>query len=136
MSTEPDPTETDQLADQLIFDVFEKSCPSRPALEHITGRWGTLVILGLRAGPTRFNELRRRVEGVSEKMLSQNLHALERDGFVARTVHSTIPPRVEYSLTALGKTTTDMLADIVHHLEANMPTILAAQERYDADEER
>ena len=118
--------------DDLAFDVLQRRCPSRPALEHITGRWGTLVLLALREGPTRFNELRRRVDGVSEKMLAQSLHALERDGFVGRTVHSTIPPRVEYTLTPLGMTVMERLTDLVECLEGAMPEILAAQERYDA----
>ena len=68
----------------------------------MTGRWGTLIMLALRDGPVRFNELRRRVDGVSEKMLSQGLQALERDGFVVREVRSAMPPRVEYQLTPLG----------------------------------
>lgn len=118
--------------EDLVFDVFVKHCPSRPVLEHITGRWGTLVILGLRAGPTRFNELRRRVDGVSEKMLSQTLQALERDGLVERTVHSTIPPRVEYRLTRLGHEITEKLADLVDVLEARMPDIVEAQRRHEA----
>jgi DNA-binding HxlR family transcriptional regulator len=132
MSTHTGLSETDQRADDLAFDVLQKQCPSRPALEHITGRWGTLVLIALKDGPTRFNELRRRVDGVSEKMLSQSLHALERDGFVERVVHSAIPPRVEYHLTPLGAQTTEKLAELVLFLEDRMPAIIAAQDRYDA----
>ena len=117
--------------DQLTFDVLAQHCTSRTVLEHVTGRWGTLVLIALREGPTRFNELRRRVAGVSEKMLAQSLHALERDGFVERTVHSTIPPRVEYTLTPLGRQTTDKLSDLVHLLENAMPRIIEAQSAYD-----
>src|SRR3954451_9809954 len=80
----PDPTP------EFEFDVFAKACVSRAAMEHITGRWGVLVLGGLHDGPLRFNALRRRVDGVSEKMLSQTLQSLERDGFVVREVHSTI----------------------------------------------
>jgi DNA-binding HxlR family transcriptional regulator len=119
--------------DRLTFDVLAKRCPSRPVLEHVTGRWGTLVLIAVREGPTRFNELRRRVDGVSEKMLAQSLHALERDGFVERTVHSTIPPRVEYALTPLGTQTTDKLRELVEVLENAMPQILEAQSGYDDD---
>ena len=115
----------------LAYDVLQKRCPSRPALEHVTGRWGTLILLGLRQGPTRFNELRRRVDGVSEKMLSQGLHALERDGFVAREVQSTMPPRVEYGLTPLGEEAAEKLHELVTFLEARMPDVEAAQQRYD-----
>lgn len=117
---------------EFAFDVLAQRCPSRPVLEHITGRWGSLVLIALRESPARFNELRRRVGGVSEKMLAQSLHALERDGFVAREVHSTIPPRVEYSLTGLGARTAGKLWELVLHLEDAMPHVLDAQQRYDA----
>ena len=87
----------------MEFNVFAKACPSRPTLEHVTGRWGSLTMGALVDGSLRFNELRRRVDGVSEKMLSQTLQALERDGMVTRDVVTTIPPRVEYALTPLGE---------------------------------
>ena len=117
--------------DDCAFDVLAPRCPSRPVLEHITGRWGTLILIALRESPARFNELRRRVGGVSEKMLAQSLHALERDGLVARAVHSTIPPRVEYSLTPLGAQTAEKLWELVLHLEDAMPQVLVAQQHYD-----
>jgi DNA-binding HxlR family transcriptional regulator len=124
-----------ESADGLLeppFDVLGKKCPSRPVLEHVTGRWGSLVLIALREGPTRFNELRRRVDGVSEKMLAQSLHALERDGFIQRAVHSTIPPRVEYTLTPLGEQTTDKLWEFVQALEEAMPQVLRSQAEYDS----
>jgi DNA-binding HxlR family transcriptional regulator len=117
--------------DELPCDVLSDQCPSRPALEHVAGRWGSLVLVALRKGPTRFNELRRRVSGVSEKMLAQSLHALERDGIVVREVHSAIPPRVEYSLTPLGEQISERLWQLVELLEDSMPQILAAQQAYD-----
>src|SRR5690348_16993671 len=134
MSKQPDTPETDQAVDNLIFDVFASRCPSRATLEHITGRWGSLVLMGLHRGPTRFNELRRRVDGVSEKMLSQTLHALERDGFVERTVHTAIPPRVEYSLRPMGEQATKRLVELVEFLESAMPDVISAREKYDAAE--
>jgi DNA-binding HxlR family transcriptional regulator len=88
-------------------------------------------MMALRDGPIRFNELRRRVDGVSEKMLSQGLQALERDGFVAREVQSTMPPRVEYQLTPLGVQTSDRLKELVKFLEGRMPDVETAQARYD-----
>jgi DNA-binding HxlR family transcriptional regulator len=121
-----------EASQEFAFDVLAQRCPSRPVLEHITGRWGTLVLIALRESPARFNELRRRVDGVSEKMLAQSLHALERDGFVAREVHSTIPPRVEYSLTALGTQTAAKLWALVELLEDAMPQVIEAQQSYDA----
>ena len=116
---------------QLLFDVFAQDCPSRPAMEHVTSRWGLLAILALRDGSVRFNALRRRVDGVSEKMLSQTLHALERDGFVDRQAQLTIPPRVDYSLTPLGLEVSHQLFALVELLEGRMPAILLAQQRYD-----
>lgn len=124
-------TAEDQHPESLPFDVFARDCPSRPVLEHLTGRWGVLVLAGLYQGPARFNALRRRVDGVSEKMLSQTLQALERDGFVHRTVHAVMPPRVEYRLTDLGRTTARKLLDLIDHVEAHMPAVLAAQGRHD-----
>jgi DNA-binding HxlR family transcriptional regulator len=130
MTTRAEP-ETEERALDLAYDVLQASCPSRHALEHVTGRWGTLIMLALREGPVRFNELRRRVAGVSEKMLSQGLQALERDGFVAREVLSTMPPRVEYQLTGLGRETSDHLKDLAVFLESRMPEVEAAQARYE-----
>ncbi|MEY9877402.1 DNA-binding HxlR family transcriptional regulator [Streptacidiphilus sp. MAP12-33] len=114
------------------FDVFARNCPSRPALEHITGRWGVLTLAALRElGVARFGEVRRKVDGISEKMLSQTLHTLERDGFASRTVVAAMPPHVEYRLTPLGAETSAKLLDLIEHLHHAMPVVLAAQERYD-----
>ncbi|MET9224742.1 helix-turn-helix domain-containing protein [Lentzea sp. NPDC003310] len=116
----------------MDYNVFAKACPSRPTLEHVTGRWGGLTLGVLVDGPLRFNELRRRVDGVSEKMLSQTLQALERDGLVHREAQNTNPPRVDYSLTPLGRETADRLLALIQLLEARMPEVLAAQAAYDA----
>ncbi|NJQ14060.1 winged helix-turn-helix transcriptional regulator [Streptomyces bohaiensis] len=113
------------------FDVFARGCPSRPVLEHLTGRWGALVLAALREGPARFNALRRRVDGISEKMLAQTLQSLERDGFVHREVHAVLPPRVEYRLTELGRDTADRLLALIELLHAEMPAVIGAQQRYD-----
>ncbi len=113
-------------------DVFSRACPSRPVLQHISGRWGALTLAALRAEPLRFNALRRRIDGVSEKMLSQTLQALERDGFVVREVQATIPPRVEYSLTPLGTAVATRLHDLIDLLETSMDQVEAAQRTYDA----
>jgi DNA-binding HxlR family transcriptional regulator len=123
-------TQDESQAAALEFDVFAKHCPSRQVLDHLTGRWGVLVLAGLRMGPARFNALRRRVDGVSEKMLAQTLQALERDGFVSREVLAAMPPSVSYSLTPLGETTADRLIDFIGHIEANMPAVLASQEQH------
>jgi len=131
-ATNPAPqTNGNQSAYDPPFDVFASACPSRPVLEHLTGRWGVLVLAGLQPGPARFNALRRRVDGVSEKMLAQTLQALERDGFVRREVQAVMPPRVEYSLTELGRTTAAKLLELIGHLEIHMPEVLAAQRHHE-----
>ena len=113
------------------YDVFARACTSRTVLEHVTGRWGVLILGGLHQGPLRFAALRRRVDGVSEKMLSQTLQQLERDGFVHREAGEGFPSRVEYSLTPLGSSTAGLLIGLIDHLESSMPSVAAAQERYE-----
>ncbi|MER6383263.1 winged helix-turn-helix transcriptional regulator [Streptomyces sp. NPDC001118] len=124
-------TATTQEHDDLAFDVFAKACPSRGTLEHVTGRWGGLTLGALYEGSLRFNELRRRVDGVSEKMLSQTLHALERDGLVHREAQPTNPPRVDYELTPLGRRVAERLLALIHCVEGSMDDVLAARARYD-----
>lgn len=118
--------------DDAAPNVFARACTSRPVLQNISGRWGALTLAGLRDEPLRFSALRRRVDGISEKMLSQTLQALERDGFVVRDVQATIPPRVEYSLTPLGVTVATRLLDLIELLESSMDQVTAAQQAYDA----
>jgi DNA-binding HxlR family transcriptional regulator len=88
------------------------------------------VLGALGPGPLRFNELRRRVDGVSQKILTQTLQALERDGFVERNLISTFPLRVEYSLTPIGASVAHRLLALFAHLETQMPAVLDAQRRY------
>ena len=116
----------------MVFDVFAKNCTSRETMEHVTGRWGTLAMVALLDGTTRFNALRRRVDGISEKMLSQTLQALERDGLVLREARPTIPPHVEYSLTPVGREVADKLLELVELLESRMTSVMAARAEYDA----
>jgi DNA-binding HxlR family transcriptional regulator len=118
-------------ADSLPFDVFSRQCPSRGTLEHVTGRWGSLTLTALSETGARFNEVRRRVDGVSEKMLSQTLHALERDGLVLRQAQPTNPPRVDYELTPLGREVADRLLGLIQLVEDRMPEVLDARSRYD-----
>ncbi|WP_078629189.1 winged helix-turn-helix transcriptional regulator [Streptomyces sp. 142MFCol3.1] len=120
----------------LAYNVFARSCPSRGTLEHVTGRWGSLTLGALHDGTFRFNELRRRVDGVSEKMLSQTLHALERDGLVHREAQPTNPPRVDYRLTPLGREVSERLLTLIDFVEGHMDDVLEARERYDETRER
>ncbi|GGV90642.1 HxlR family transcriptional regulator [Streptomyces gelaticus] len=117
--------------DELAFDVFSRQCPSRGTLEHVTGRWGSLTLGALYEGGFRFNELRRRVDGVSEKMLSQTLHALERDGLVHREAQPVNPPRVDYELTPLGRQVAERLLALIQLVEGRMPEVLRARDHYD-----
>ncbi|KAF0964200.1 MULTISPECIES: winged helix-turn-helix transcriptional regulator [unclassified Rhodococcus (in: high G+C Gram-positive bacteria)] len=116
----------------LEADVFARNCASRETLQTITGRWGVLALAALTEGNYRFSALRRRVDGVSERMLSQTLQALERDGLVVRDVLEAIPPKVEYSLTPLGAEVGSRLIELIELVEARVPDVLAAQEKYDA----
>ena len=113
-------------------DVFSRRCGSRLVLQDITGRWGSLILAALRDGPVRFNALRRRVDGVSEKVLAQTLRALERDGFVVRDVQTTLPARVEYRLTELGEAVAEQLTRLIGQIEAAMDDVTVAQQAYDA----
>ena len=115
------------------FSVFARGCPSRVTLEHVTGRWGSLTLSALAEDTLRFNELRRRVDGVSEKMLSRALQALERDGLVIRTARPTNPPHVEYRLSPLGQETAERLLALIAQVEGRMPDVLAARRSYDAE---
>lgn len=118
--------------DELISDVFARGCTSRAALEDVGSKWGMLAMLALGEGSYRFNALRRRVEGVSEKMLSQTLQALERDGLVVRDVVTAIPPRVEYSLTPLGARVAVQVRTLADLLEESAADILRARGAYTA----
>lgn len=118
-------------SDALVADVFARDCPSRSALENVAGKWGILAMGALHEGAHRFNALRRRVDGVSEKMLSQTLHALERDGMVRRDVQTTIPPHVEYSLTPLGEKVAGKLVDLIEVLEDRIDEVKSARADYD-----
>ena len=117
--------------DDLVADVFARACASRGLLENVAGKWGILALAALNDGAYRFNALRRRVDGISEKMLAQTLHALERDGLVRRDVQATIPPRVEYSLTPMGEKISIKLLELIELVEDQMPEVHASRARYD-----
>ena len=106
-------------------DLLSADCPSRDVLKHMTSRWGVLVLVMLLGGMHRFNELRRKIGGVSEKMLSQTLQALELDGLIARKSLPVVPPHVEYSLTPLGQEAAQHLEVMVDWIENNLPEIMS-----------
>lgn len=127
-----DPHPSDDVDPTLEPDVFSRDCASRGVLQDATSRWGLLALVALRDGELRFSALRRRVDGVSERMLSSTLQSLERDGFVVREVLQAIPPRVVYSLTDLGADTAERLAGLIELVEGRLPEVQAAREAYDA----
>jgi DNA-binding HxlR family transcriptional regulator len=116
-----------ELRADFADGVFQAGCPSRTVLDHITSKWGVLVLLALSEGEQRWSELRRRAEGVSEKMLAQTLKTLERDGLVLRQAQPVIPPRVDYSLTTRGYELAALLIPLVTWAYDNAEDILGDQ---------
>jgi DNA-binding HxlR family transcriptional regulator len=113
-------------------NAYSAECPTRQILDRVGDKWAVLILLLLRDQPLRFNQLRRSIEGISQKMLSQVLKSLERDGLVKRRAIATVPVTVEYSITALGKTLAAAVDPLRHWAERNLKDVLAAQRRYDA----
>ena len=108
-------------------DVLSADCPSREVLKHMTSRWGVLVLVILLGGMHRFSELRRKIGGVSEKMLSQTLQELEADGLINRKSLPVVPPHVEYRLTPLGQEAAEHLEVMVNWIEEKIPQIMAVR---------
>lgn len=111
------------------YDVLSPTCPSRVILNRIGDRWTVYVILALTDGELRFTELKNRIGGVTPKVLTETLRALEADGLVSREVFAEMPPRVEYRLTALGRTLTGPINAIREWAEVHVPEVLDARER-------
>jgi DNA-binding HxlR family transcriptional regulator len=111
---------------------YDSDCPTRIILDRIGDKWAVLVLGLLEGEPVRFNQLRRGVEGLSQKMLSQTLKSLERDGLVHRRAFATVPVTVEYSITPLGRTLSATLDSLRLWAETHIGDVLAAQKRYDA----
>jgi DNA-binding HxlR family transcriptional regulator len=115
----------------LATNVYADTCPTRHVLDLIGDKWATLIVGLLEERPQRFAALHRQIGGISQKMLTQTLRRLERDGLVQRTVYAEVPPRVEYALTPLGQTLCAPLAALRAWAEANIGAVQAAQRRYD-----
>ncbi|MBU9812071.1 helix-turn-helix transcriptional regulator [Rahnella sp. C60] len=119
------PAERLPLTEQIRRgEVLDPNCPSREILRHITSRWGLLILIALSDNTLRFSELRRKVGGVSEKMLAQTLQSLEEDGFIDRRAYPVVPPHVEYSLTPLGVEVKDQVAGLADWLESNLHRVM------------
>ncbi|AUI58263.1 transcriptional regulator [Amycolatopsis sp. BJA-103] len=119
------------LVDRVRLAGGDTMCPQRLVLEHVTSRWGTLVLIALLDRPYRFNELRRQIGKVSEKMLAQTLQTLERDGLVHRDAKPVIPPRVDYSLTDIGKEAADQVCGLARWTDRRLSAVQKAREDYD-----
>jgi DNA-binding HxlR family transcriptional regulator len=113
-------------------NAYSAKCPTRQILDRVGDKWAVLILLLLRDEALRFNALRRAIEGISQKMLSQVLKSLERDGLVRRRAIATVPVTVEYSITPLGKTLAEAVDPLRDWAERNLKDVLAAQRRYDA----
>ncbi|MFI6495266.1 winged helix-turn-helix transcriptional regulator [Streptomyces sp. NPDC050564] len=123
---------TDNLRFYGGADAYLVACPSRQILDVLANKWTMLVMGALSGGPMRFGELRRRLDGITQKMLTQTLRTLERDGLVTRTVYPTIPPKVEYAATRLGESVTALMHAIRAWSEENINAVLDARDVYDA----
>jgi DNA-binding HxlR family transcriptional regulator len=113
-------------------NVLSSRCPSREVVRHMTSRWGLLILMALEAGPMRFAELRRTVDGISERMLAQTLANLEGDGLLLRTDYHEVPPRVDYRLTDMGRDATGHVLGLMSWIETNLPQILEHREKSSA----
>lgn len=117
-------------------DVYAQACPSRAVLELIADKWTLLILPALRQGRRRNGDLMRVIGGVSQKMLTQTLRELERNGLVNRIDHQEVPPRVEYELTELGRSLSDLMRKLDGWVEANIEAVLQARSDFEAREQR
>ncbi|MFF1285575.1 winged helix-turn-helix transcriptional regulator [Streptomyces sp. NPDC058299] len=125
MATRPDA--------RAAYDAYLAECPARQLLDRITNKWVSLIVNALSTGPQRYSDLSRRLASVSQKMLTQTLRNLERDGLIKRTVTPSVPVRVDYALTPLGEGLIPVMHAIKNWAEENMDEVLAARNRYDID---
>jgi len=116
----------------ISWNIYNKDCPTRQVLNRIADKWTVLVVGALSQNCKRFGELKKEISGVSQKMLTQTLRGMERDGLLTRKVYPTVPPKVEYSLTALGLSLITMLNEIRNWSEGNIEKVIEAQKEYDA----
>jgi len=119
---------------KIAYDAFVANCPSRQLLDALSDKWVCLLLAALVEGPLRHGELARRVAGVSQKMLTQTLRSLVRDGLVSRTVTPSVPVRVDYALTVLGRDLQDQLGQLKRWAELHMEEVLSSRQRHDAEQ--
>jgi DNA-binding HxlR family transcriptional regulator len=115
----------------LRWNIYDDRCPTRLVLGRLADKWTVLVVGQLAQGTRRFGELRREIRGISPKVLTQALRSLERDGLITRRVYASVPPKVEYSLTPLGRTLISLVEDIRNWAETHIESVLEAQSTFD-----
>lgn len=113
------------------WNVLMSTCPSRTSLARIANKWTAMIVIVLSDGPVRFRDIQSKVQGISGKVLTDTLRALERDGVVSRQIYAEVPPRVEYELTELGMTLTEPLEALRSWAETHFDAVLEARESYD-----
>jgi len=114
------------------YDAFLATCPSRQLLDRISDKWITLVLSALEDGSLRYSELARQIAGVSQKMLTQSLRNLERDGLISRTVTASVPVRVDYEMTELGQSLFGIVLQLKQWAESNMNVIISHRDEFDS----
>lgn len=119
------------MANQPKWDPYDRNCPTRQLLDRIGDRWTVLVVGALADGPLRYGEISRRVDGVSQKMLTQTLRFLEQDGLVTRTVYPVIPPRVDYELTDAGRSLREPLRALEDWAKEHMADVLSTRDAHE-----
>lgn len=125
-------TEEPNIAEVVLNAGFDIStCPVRDVMDHIGGKWSSLMLLVLSTKPHRFGELKRAVPDISQRMLTQTLRDLQRDGYISRHVFATVPPSVEYRLTPLGESLMPALESLVSWAVDNHPRITEARQTFD-----
>ena len=112
------------------WNVFDRQCPTRQVLDLIADKWTVLIVRRLADGTLRFAQLRRSIDGISQKVLTNTLRRLEQDGMVTRRIYASVPPKVEYSLTSLGRSLCSLVEGICDWAEANIEQVQAAREIY------
>lgn len=117
----------------LVWDPYNANCPTRNVLNHISDKWVVLILARLCNEPVRFNALLREIQGISQKVLSQTLKRLERDGLVNRTAFLTVPVTVEYRVTPLGATLAGALCGVIDWAKQNIDAVAQAQQKFDGE---
>ncbi|WP_406634917.1 winged helix-turn-helix transcriptional regulator [Amycolatopsis sp. WGS_07] len=117
----------------MLGNPYDRDCPTRQLLDRIGDQWTVLIVGALVDGPLRFTEIGKRVEGISQKVLTQTLRSLVRDGILVRTAYPVIPPKVEYELTQLGRNLAEPLDLLDRWARQNMDQVTAARAAYDAE---